>query len=131
MALTVDELVSLAEGLIGETSVIQLLEGALAEKTYGLTSEQKGILVRFIAGERPAYDRPGEMVGRTALWEARRHLPKDAVTLDPDGYPRDVEDDPNFEYDEVNDVFVPKRVERSPAQKELPLTGEFDGIVLP
>jgi len=50
--MTIEELIELTEGLLGETSVVQLLEGSLAEKTGSMTPEQKGLLVRFVAGER-------------------------------------------------------------------------------
>lgn len=118
--MTVDELITLTEAILRHVTVRDIRTGLSEVSLDGLEDSDWAVLMRFVAGERPMYDRPYEPVGRTALREARRHLPKDRITLDPDGYPTEDDDD-----------IEPVRPQERTSSKPLELSGDFDGVVLP
>ncbi len=115
--MTVDELIELTERLVGETSITLLLEGALAEKTFGWTPEQKALLVRFVAGERPVALPPVTSPGP----RLRQPEPQFKWTGD------DLDDDD----DDAEPVEPVERLGRINGEGRLEIGGDGGSVILP
>jgi hypothetical protein len=118
--MTVEELITLTEALIGRDKTVRRVIGEWPE----LTDDEVALLVRFAAGERPIVPQPtvtGPSVSLQGLQAAFEGRPG-RVYRDPGQMPEDWEED--------DTEFIERPVRQDP-DRPLELRGEFDGIELP
>lgn len=135
MAMTVDELIQLAEAFVGDTTIADLRRSSspIIDVIAGFSDEQYALLVRFMGGERPTAPQP--TVGGPFVNPWDLELLEGPPDLEP--LPKTVEENGKTRRMTANERWAAAtnpnglRPEREDPDKPLTLKGEFDGVSLP